>query len=206
MGEEPRSPRTIRERRRLQHAAVVLLCCWAFLASIGAIASLIATANNSAALSRANKAVASATAAVKNTDNNSIRISNEVVHGCIRLNIIRASDNKSHYADYKYISQQVSFAAASLHSNYLALRKIGIDPKVLARALKQSQAILATERIQADSKEWVPLTNCNAVALASGGKYTPPEPIPFSKQAPPPSAMNPLNATQPDPVGSLPNR
>lgn len=129
---------------------------------------------------------------------------NELLNSCIRLNIVRALDNSSHYSDYKTITQQIRFQSTSLRSNYLALRRIGLPKRILNRALKQAIAALASQRAQANTKEWVPLTNCTAIAISSGGTYLPPLPISFAAGPPPASALNSLNARNPDPVGSLP--
>lgn len=145
-----------------------------------------------------------ATLALNQALANETRQSNEILHECVRLNIVRAEDNKSHFVDYKYMAQQVKFTAGSLKANYKALAHIGIPKSILKRALRQTEAALQTQRELVASKAWVPLTNCTAVALSSSGTYKPPVPTAFSRGLPPSTALSATNAAMPDPVGSVP--
>lgn len=184
---------------RLKRNACIALACWAVIASVATGALLVQTARNNDALNRANATYAT----VLRTQQAE---ANQILHSCIRLNILRQGENLSRYTDYRYISQQIMFQGRSLATNYEALARIGLARDVLDAALRQSLASLAIERVQAASKTWVPLTNCNAVALQTSGKYKPPLPISFARQLPPSSALDADNAALPDPVGSVPPR
>lgn len=193
-----------RTDKPLWRIAVGLLAAWAIVATFGIVSYGIITIQDHRALNRSSSALERSNAALARADRNTATIENNILHSCVRLNIVRAEDNKSHYGDYLVISQQLKFQSSSLKSNYAALKHIGVPIAVLNRALKQQLASLQTARIQADSKSWVPLTNCTAVALSSGGTYKPPQPIPFSQGKPPASSMDFRNAALNNPVGSLP--
>lgn len=125
-------------------------------------------------------------------------ISNTQLHSCEIANITRALDNASHYDDYKYYTQQITFTKTSLQSDYAALAKVGIDKKVLNRALAQSKAGLTSEENDADGKTWATLTDCDAPNGNLGVEvYT------FASVPPPANQLSPLNATKPDPAGSV---
>jgi hypothetical protein len=200
-------PLTRREYKRLRlsvRAGIGAVFCWAVIATFGIAALGINTIRDHQALDKATRALNQSATAYAGVQQNTELISINILHACIRLNIVRAEDNTSHYGDYLVTTQQIKFQSASLRSNYIALQRIGIPKKILDRALAQSEASLKTERIQAESKSWVPLTNCTAVALSTGGTYKPPAPISFTRGKPPTTALNFTNAALADPVGSLP--
>lgn len=192
------------ETRWLRKVAISAVVAWAVVTTIAAVALGVSKINDDTALRRASTALSTADRNYALILKQQQRLDNTVLHGCIRLNILRAQSNASNWVDYQYITQQIRFTSSSLHSNFLALQQVGISPKVLRRALRQSLAALQTQRAQAATKAWVPLTNCTAVALSSGGSYSPPEAVSFSHGPPPKSVLSAKNASLPDPQGSLP--
>lgn len=118
---------------------------------------------------------------------------------CIATNISRATDNRSHLADYRFITQQIHFTQSSLRSNYAALLKAGISKRVLDRALRQSEASLRSQRRDAATKTWTALSNCAAAPRPREAL----EVHSIAEAIPPKSALRIRNALRTDPVGSV---
>lgn len=113
----------------------------------------------------------------------------QLVSGCERSNVTRAGDNASHWADY------------------------GVDLFVSERFTKPTKTETAAQklitrqfagrlRLAVSSKAWTPLIDCARAVAESGAKYQSPQPVPFSVEQPPASAMSFRNAALLTPVGS----
>lgn len=128
------------------------------------------------------------------------------LHQCIATNVTRSSDNWSHLSDFNFDTLQINDTKSSLQSNYAALEKIGLDRRVLNRALKQAEGQLVAQEADADSKTWMALTDCAAETSAGSGAVE----VFSIAQTPPPwyvlghTASQLQNAARPDPEGSVP--
>jgi hypothetical protein len=112
----------------------------------------------------------------------------QALHACERANVQRAEDNASHYADY--------------HVDSFVYQRFSIPTKTETTAQKTITAAFAnTLKDAVDAKSWVPLTDCQASA---GSDYKAPQPIPFTRGRLLMSALDPINATLPNPRGSRP--
>jgi hypothetical protein len=96
-----------------------------------------------------------------------------LVESCVRLNILRAEDNVSHYADYKLfrIVQSETEAPPSR--------------PLTSQEQKNRVEFLAQLDSAVKAKAWTPLTDCKRAVDASGVRYRPPQPIAFYKHLPP---------------------
>lgn len=99
---------------------------------------------------------------------------------CIRLNIVRASDNRSHFADYHFFTLTTKLIANNL--------KHPTQPTTAAQR-KQAEDYIGSLRESASDKTWVPLTDCS-VAVTNPIGFKIPQAIPFTTKLPPNSALN----------------
>ena len=101
----------------------------------------------------------------------------QIVEGCQRLNILRAEDNRSHFADYRVFSL--------VYRETLVARALYRTPQEKAYFV----AFTREMRGAIADKTWTPLTDCTQAVNAHGGAYKPPNPIPFEVRMPPASAL-----------------
>lgn len=91
-----------------------------------------------------------------------------IVESCVRLNIARAEDNISHYADYKI--DKIFYT--------LTLRQEArIHPTGAQKQAYDQFLVPITEAIHA--KSWTPLTDCTKAVNKNGARYKPPQPVHF---------------------------
>jgi hypothetical protein len=202
---EPQHPLRRQEDRtaaahlpRLRRVAIGALAAWAFIATVGVGALSVQQVQDTAALSKAKAAVANANraaetanAAVAAVGAQQARQQAQLVEGCVRLNVQRATANWSYASDYTVFSFVVRRFLAPTRTETRAQKRI-----TRAFALALRDAVRA--------KEWTPLTDCAQAVAASGISYQVPAPIPFVKRRPPGSALSPANAALTTPVGSVP--
>lgn len=106
-----------------------------------------------------------------------------LIESCARLNIVRAEDNASHYADYEIDSVVYKLTKARVPQQTPEQRRATAQFLApLVRALK--------------IKTWTPLTDCRRAVNRNGARYRPPAPVPFIDKRnhvhlPPQSAMMP---------------
>lgn len=99
-----------------------------------------------------------------------------LLEGCQRLNILRAEDNRSHYADF-------------IVDSFVAARFLK-PTKTETAGQKKITAEFAAKLTQAvQDKTWTPITNCAQAVNEHGAKYQAPNPIPFMTRLAPPSAL-----------------
>ena len=101
----------------------------------------------------------------------------QIVEGCQRLNILRAEDNRSHYADYRVFSL--------VYRETLVARSLYRTPQEKAYFL----AFTREMRGAIADKTWTPLTDCTQAVNAHGAAYPPPNPIPFNTRLPSADAL-----------------
>jgi hypothetical protein len=107
-----------------------------------------------------------------------------IYSACQRLNILRATDNESHYTDYQFFSLTARLLTASL-----------AHPTRPMTPHERRVTVQYANKLQADAnnKSWIPLTNCQ-IAERDPTKLLIPRPIPFSDVKHPPStdALHPV--------------
>lgn len=102
----------------------------------------------------------------------------QIVSSCNRLNVVRASDNESHYADFKFDTLTTKVLAQSLRHPQRKLTHI---------ERRQTKRLIASLRNSSNEKTWIPLTNCTIAVHTPTFKI--PEAVHFTKQLPPPAEL-----------------
>lgn len=94
------------------------------------------------------------------------------IKACHRLNLLRASDNVSHYADYRFFTHT---------TNLLKVAAIGIK-----NPTKKKQTLDYVDKLEqyAKAKSWGELARCNSATTNPTGFKIPPS-VPFYKHLPP---------------------
>lgn len=98
---------------------------------------------------------------------------------CHRLNILRVTDNNSHWADYKYFTLTTRLIKQSL--------KHPTQPETQQQKVAVQKYLKQLES-SAKEKTWIPITKCNP-ATDDPLTYKVPKAIPFYKHLPPKSAL-----------------
>jgi hypothetical protein len=100
-------------------------------------------------------------------------------HGCHRLNVVRAEDNRSQLHDFGLFTATAALVSTAIE-----------HPQQHSTRAQRAKAAAYLAKIQGDAlaKEWTPLTLC-APATYHPATYVEPKPIPFSKRLPPPQAL-----------------
>lgn len=166
------------DRRKTVRLAWRLLILIAFveLIAIGALAWQ--GFQNHSANRKANLAIGTSAIAIMAVQRQEAIQQINILHSCQRLNVLRADDNHSAYADWKVFNVVI---------------KVAINSQLRATLMESIAA-----------KAWIPLTNCLAVSRSVSAGYKVPQEIPFSSHLPPKSALDPVNAARPTPAGSVP--
>lgn len=99
-----------------------------------------------------------------------------LLEGCQRLNILRAEDNRSHYADF-------------IVDSFVAARFLKPTKTETAAQKKITATFSGKLKTAVQDKTWTPITNCAQAVNEHGAKYQAPEPIPFAIRLAPPSAL-----------------
>ena len=182
---------------RFRRLAVGALAAWAFIATVGIVSVVIQNARNTDALHQSahalatsQRAIAHANTALVTVQMQQLQQHQQLVQGCERLNILRATANASSQASYDIDS--LFFAA--VRANHPKTRK----------QRRLTRKFLRIEATALRTMAWTPLTDCVNAVNTQGSAYKPPLPIPFAKQRPPASALSAANARLPNPVGSVP--
>lgn len=186
-----------RGSRKLRKLATGALIAWAFIATVGTVALVIQSIDNTNALDQATKATADAKKAVAHA-NAALAIvlaqqakqHLQLIQGCERLNIQRATANSAYSAEYRIDKLFFSAVRPTKHQT--------------RRQRRLTREFLDSERTALNTLAWTPLTDCVRAVGNEGVSYKPPAPIPFFKQTPPESAMSATNAALAIPVDSVP--
>jgi len=186
-------PKGRRKADRIRYAVLILLI---FLAGIEALAIVSLGwqgLKDHQTLIKVNHAVITANIALNRTYNNEARLHRQLLEGCIRLNIQRATSNTAHATQYQI--DNLFFTAARVQKPSSKQTKYQQD--LTRRFLKYEDTAL-------HALAWTPLTNCMFAVAISGVAYKEPAPISFATRMPPASALNYRNANLIAPVGSIP--
>lgn len=123
-------------------------------------------------------------------------VRDDAIRICRAVNITRATDNQAHLQTFRLyqfllrVSRQ--HPAAHQHAKRRRVRRRGQRAK--ERAIRE----LRGGQVRAS---WTPLIDCTAPQKAL--RLLSLTPILFSRRLPPASALDPVNARRPDPVGSV---
>jgi hypothetical protein len=114
----------------------------------------------------------------------------QLVQACVRLNILRAEDNVSHFADYKVFKAVYTESRLAQKISYATAVRIE-GAKLANRERSLNQSILTPIKSAVDLKAWTPLTNCAKAVSQDGPFYRPPKSILFITRLPPRADLSP---------------
>lgn len=99
----------------------------------------------------------------------------QLIQACVRLNILRAEDNVSHFVDYRVYRIVYLESLANL-------KKL---QRIPPREATAEHKFLVQLKLGVRQKSWTPLTNCRQAVSESGAFYRSPQPILFIHRLPP---------------------